>query len=303
MNLLPRDLVFFDRGWLSSNSLLLLGHQSTLVDTGHFSHAPLLKELIDCSLGPRPLQSVINTHLHSDHCGGNAYLLSFFPELDIRIPSGQWLDVLDWSRMESANAGIGQRCPAFKATSQLSPNTEIRINDRIWEIHAAPGHDMEALLLFEPLEKILISGDAFWENGFGVVFPELIQEKGFQHVRNTLSLIQDLSPKRVGPGHGRLFTHVKACLNFAHQKLDYFESNPLSHAKYASNVLVKFKLMQEQRMLFSAFKAWALSCPLLTTIQELFFPHFSFDEWLHQILTDLTLKRSIAVKGTLVLNL
>jgi hypothetical protein len=155
--------------------------------------------------------------------------------------------------MERTNEGIGQSCPAFKATSQINPNTEIRINDRVWQVHAAPGHDMEAILLFAPLEKILISGDAFWENGFGVVFPELSQEEGFKHVRDTLSLIGDLDPNLVVPGHGRMFTQVKDSLNLAYQKLDYFESNPVSHAKYASNVFVKFKLMQENFIVVSLY--------------------------------------------------
>ena len=162
---------------------------------------------------------------------------------------------------------------------------------------------MEAILLFAPHEKILISGDAFWENGFGVVFPELSQEEGFKHVRDTLSLIGDLGPNLVVPGHGRMFTQVKDSLNLAHQKLDYFESNPLSHAKYASNVFVKFKLMQEQRMSFSALKAWALTCPVLIQTQEHFFPHVSFHAWLNQIIHDLTLKKSIAVQGQVLLSL
>ncbi|MEI7740178.1 MAG: MBL fold metallo-hydrolase [Betaproteobacteria bacterium] len=303
MNTPPSDLVFYDRGWLSSNSLLMLGKQTTLVDSGHFSHAPLLKELLNGALERAPLHSIINTHLHSDHCGGNAHLQSCFPALDIRIPSGEWREVLDWSHMERTNEGIGQSCPAFKATSQITPNTEICVNDRVWEVHAAPGHDMEAILLFAPLEKILISGDAFWENGFGVVFPELSQEEGFKHVRDTLSLIDDLEPRLVVPGHGRMFTQVKDSLNLAHQKLDYFESNPLSHAKYASNVFVKFKLMQEQRMSFSALKAWAVTCPVLIQTQEHFFPHVSFHAWLNQIINDLALKKSIAVQGQVLLNL
>jgi glyoxylase-like metal-dependent hydrolase (beta-lactamase superfamily II) len=45
-----------------------------------------------------------------------------------------------------------------------------------WQALAVPGHDMEALGYYNPEKRILISGDALWENGFGVIFPELLGE-------------------------------------------------------------------------------------------------------------------------------
>ena len=34
-------------------------------------------------------------------------------------------------------------------------------------------HDPESIVLYQPGLRVLISADALWENGFGVVFPEL----------------------------------------------------------------------------------------------------------------------------------
>lgn len=288
---------------MSSNSLVLLGAHATLVDTGHCTHAQQLQDLLSFSLGNTPLHAILNTHLHSDHCGGNAHLQACFPEVDIHIPSGQWQDVMMWERLDQINAGIGQTCPAFMATHPMLPNTEVCINGRVWQIHAAPGHDMDAIVLFAPKEKILISGDAFWQNGFGVVFPELCEKNGFMFVRQTLSLVEELAPAIVVPGHGPLFTQVQDSLNLAHQKLDHFEGKPLSHAKYASNVFIKFKLMQEQQMTVAALTSWALKCPVLVKTQEIFFPESSFPEWLEHIILDLSRKKSISVKQDLLLNL
>ena len=40
-SLLPDDIRVFERGWLSSNNILLLGQDNTaLVDSGYASHAP-----------------------------------------------------------------------------------------------------------------------------------------------------------------------------------------------------------------------------------------------------------------------
>lgn len=84
----PSDLCVFERGWLSSNSLLMLGEHATLIDSGHVSHAQQLQALLAHHLGAQNLCTLLNTHLHSDHCGGNAHLKLRYPALNIAIPLG-----------------------------------------------------------------------------------------------------------------------------------------------------------------------------------------------------------------------
>ena len=44
---LPTDITVFERGWLSSNNILLCGDQATaLVDSGYGSHAPQTLALV-----------------------------------------------------------------------------------------------------------------------------------------------------------------------------------------------------------------------------------------------------------------
>jgi glyoxylase-like metal-dependent hydrolase (beta-lactamase superfamily II) len=76
----------------------------------------------------------------------------------------------------------------------------------VWQALAVPGHDMEALAYYSPDERILISGDAFWENGFGVIFPELLGEAdGMASTAATLEMLSRLPIDTVIPGHGRPF--------------------------------------------------------------------------------------------------
>jgi glyoxylase-like metal-dependent hydrolase (beta-lactamase superfamily II) len=65
---------------------------------------------------------------------------------------------------------------------------------------------MEALAYYNPEQRILISGDALWENGFGVIFPELLGEAdGLAHAQETLEMLSRLPIDIVIPGHGRPF--------------------------------------------------------------------------------------------------
>jgi len=71
------DLAVLERGWLSSNNIVFLasaGGEATVVDTGYHSHSEQTVALVRARIGPVPLARVLNTHLHSDHCGGNASL-------------------------------------------------------------------------------------------------------------------------------------------------------------------------------------------------------------------------------------
>ena len=72
--LIPPTMRVFERGWLSSNNVLLFDDDSsaTLVDTGYVSHRTQTLALVQSALGGRKLTRILNTHLHSDHCGGNA---------------------------------------------------------------------------------------------------------------------------------------------------------------------------------------------------------------------------------------
>ena len=73
-------LSVFERGWLSSNNVLIhgAGGGATLVDTSHCLHAEQSVALVRHALlraePQERLVRVLNTHLHSDHCGGNAAL-------------------------------------------------------------------------------------------------------------------------------------------------------------------------------------------------------------------------------------
>src|SRR6218665_357246 len=204
---LTPEIPVLERGWLSPNNILSMGPQATaLVDTGYCSHAEQTLSLVQASLGERPLDRILNTHLHSDHCGGNAALQRAWPALRTAIPPGQALHVRHWDPQALSYTPTGQECPPFRFDTLLTPDSCVLLGNRPWQIHAAPGHDPHSVVLFEPQQRILLSADALWENGFGVVFPELAGGgAAFAEVAATLDLIESLAPRVVIPGHGPAF--------------------------------------------------------------------------------------------------
>jgi len=285
---LPPGVHVFERGWLSANNILFTGGGETvLVDSGYCTHAPQTLALVESVLGPRPLDILINTHLHSDHCGGNAALQARYPDLRTLIPPGHAQQVADWDPVALTYLPTGQLCPQFGFTRALQPGTSMLFGTEMWEVHAAPGHDPHSLIFFEPRTRMLISADALWENGFGVVFPELEGADAFSQVAATLDLIERLNPKTVVPGHGRVFAYAPQVLARARQRLDSFVDNPSRHAHHAAKVLLKFKLLETQRQDFDAFAQWALEAPYFMQIKGKFFADIPAREWIEQLSAEL----------------
>lgn len=285
---LPTGMVVLERGWLSSNNIVFSGSTGTaVVDTGYVSHCTQTLALIREALGGAPLDVILNTHLHSDHCGGNALLQQSFPGCETRIPPGQSRAVLDWDEEALTFAPTGQNCPRFRFEGVLRPGEFVMLGEARWEIHAAPGHDPHSVILFEPASRVLISADALWANGFGVVFPELEGEQGFADVGRTLDVIEDLSPRVVVPGHGALFSDVDQALGTARSRLDNFMRNPARHAVHAAKVLLKFKLLEQQRIEVPVFLKWAMQTRYFQMLHARHFMETDMVQWLQQLLTDL----------------
>lgn len=286
--MLPSDMLFFERGWLSSNQLLLTGQgDAVVVDSGYYIHADQTLALVRHALNGRPLRGLWNTHLHSDHCGGNAALQAAYLDMKTCIPPGLSRAVQSWDDASLTFQATGQSCPRFTFQELLTPGTCLQAGGRDWYIHAAPGHDPDAVLLFQPQSGVLLSADALWENGFGVVFPEILGEPGFDDVSATLDLIEQLHPRIIVPGHGRVFDDVAGALRRARERLDAFRQAPLKHASHAAKVLMKFRLLEIQRCKETELLQWAEHSRYLHVLHDIHYPDVNFMDWAQQMLDGL----------------
>ena len=261
---LPTTMQVFERGWLSSNNVLFTGRETALVDSGYLTHAPQTLALVRHALRERPLERLLNTHLHSDHCGGNAALQAAYG-CHTAIPVWEADKVARWDEDALSYRATGQQCARFGFDGVLSPGEALTLGGLSWEVLAAPGHDPHALLLYCAGEGILIAGDALWENGFGVIFPELAGEPGFDEARATLDLIAGLDARLVIPGHGRMFGDVAGALGRAYSRLDYLAGDPKRNAENAVKVMLKFLLLERQKIALAELPGLLASIPVVSS--------------------------------------
>ncbi len=304
---LPDDLTVLERGWLSSNNVILHASASeagaTLVDASHVNHAEQTVALVRHALSRRGerLVRVVNTHLHSDHCGGNAAVQAAF-DVPVWIPPGQADAVRAWDRASLSHEQTGQRCDRFTIDGVLEPGNVFAAGGRAWQVLAAPGHDPHAVMLFDPRDGVLISGDALWRDGFGVVFPETVGEPGFDDVGAVLDLIDTLPVRVVIPGHGAPFADVADALARARSRLAAWRNDPARHARHAAKVFIKYRLMEEREQPLATLCDWASATPMMRGLWERHAPPGadSPQAWAGQLVADLARSGAVTVDGQTV---
>jgi glyoxylase-like metal-dependent hydrolase (beta-lactamase superfamily II) len=151
-------------------------------------------------------------------------------------------------------------------TAQLACNQILRLGDFDWQVITAPGHDPQAVMLFQPDSRVLISADALWEHGLAIIFPELYGAAGFTDAHHTLDRIQALAPRVVIPGHGPPFTGVAAAIQASRSRLAAFQREPQRHLAYAVRALVTFRLLDMRRCDRDQLLAWMLRTPIFVAM-------------------------------------
>lgn len=296
--LLPPSLRMLERGWLSSNSLLGFEADGTasVVDSGYVAHAEQTVALLRSALVGRPLLRLLNTHSHADHIGGNAALQRAFG-CAIIIPAGLEAHISSWDEEALFLTPAAQRGDRFAHDGVIAAGDCFVFGGLEWQAYAAPGHDKEALIFHCPQQRLLISGDALWQDGFGAVFAEILGTgPGLQQTAETLALIASLPVAVVIPGHGPCFTDVEAALARADKRLQAFVADPNRMARNAIKGCFTFNLLDRQRLPVVQLADYLASVPFFCEVgaRTLGMQPAELAAWL---LADLQRAGAVAIEG------
>ena len=270
---MPPQVRVFVRDWLSSNNVLLKspdGH--VLIDSGYGRHASMTLQLLASArgLGDEPLSFLVNTHCHSDHVGGNAALARKY-DCPIAVPAAEAPLVERWDGKGLLYDYCDHRVERFVAERVVPANSTHVWGDLEWTALAAPGHDMGAVVFYNAEHRILISGDALWEHGFGFVMPPEIDPAAIPATKETLEMIAELDVGIVIPGHGEPFTDVGSALEVARRRIEAFRTDSLRVARHALKVNLMFSLLDKQRMPLAELPAYLDRVEIYREFNDLFF--------------------------------
>jgi len=263
---LPENIQVLERGWLSANNIVLHAQETTVVDSGYGAHAAQTVALLEHALKGKPLEHLVNTHCHSDHMGGNAAIQRKF-RCRTSIPEGEAPLIDRWDERELILSAADQRAERFAYDDTFGGGDTLAMGEYEWQVLAAPGHDTHAVMFYSPETRVLISGDALWENGFGAVFAQLFgRDTALAETRETLERVAALDCEIVIPGHGRPFGDVGAALERAFSRLKGYEEDITRLARHVVKVLFTFSLLEKRSMPLADLPAYVARVPILAEL-------------------------------------
>jgi glyoxylase-like metal-dependent hydrolase (beta-lactamase superfamily II) len=145
-------------------------------------------------------------------------------------------------------AQFDQKADPFHFDDTIAAGARFEAGGLEWHAHAAPGHDMDALMFFEPTHRILVSGDALWERGMGFVWPQEGANPHMDAALETLAAIERLEPAIVIPGHGEPFARVAESVAAVRSRLHAFARDPAKNARHMAKVMFVFALLDRGAM-------------------------------------------------------
>ena len=257
---LPPDISFIERDWLSANHVMFRDNdRATLIDSGYGKFngvtlgkvAAVLDEWDNTSL-----DRIVNTHIHSDHIGGNAELQRAYPGCSIAVPADEQPALVNWDSPEQMLSYADQECERFAWDDVIESGQQVQLGGEAWQAIATPGHDMGSLVFYSPKLRILISADALWENGFGFVPPQAIDTKPLVAQRATFKRLAELDVALVIPGHGPMFTDFSGALARANAKLEAFAADDMKIAKSVVKAMFIYSMMWRGEMALADVPAY-----------------------------------------------
>lgn len=135
--------------------------QAALVDPG--GDAQRIKQAIT-ETGVKVTQ-ILLTHGHLDHVGAAAELATY---LDVPIIGPQkedefWLQGLP---QQSQMFGL-EECQPLTPNRWLEEGDSVQVGETVFEVLHCPGHTPGHIVFFDPISRLLVSGDVIFKGGVG----------------------------------------------------------------------------------------------------------------------------------------
>jgi len=187
------DIVLLQVSGTDSN-IYIIG--DTAVDSGTGLNFTRMYQLLKASqIDPKSIKTVVNTHAHYDHIGGNGYFLNAKTAMHEE----------DAPALESADAEL---CMVDYFDGKLKPravDTKLKAGDVLkmgnysFQVIHVPGHTPGSICLYDSSKKLLISGDVVFADAVGRVDlpgsdPEAMQA--------SIDALAKLKVDKILPGHG-----------------------------------------------------------------------------------------------------
>ncbi|MGD9143097.1 MAG: MBL fold metallo-hydrolase [Dehalococcoidia bacterium] len=155
-----------EQGMLDCNTYIVTGSPGVIIDPGNAMYLESkLGRMRQDGIKPEDIGTIMNTHLHIDHCNANE---------PFKTLSGAGI-ALHPVQKENYEFVVIEGARTFgiepaEFTADMVPDADrIQVNGTEWELIAAPGHSPDCVCFYNRTDRILICGDVLFNMNTGRV--------------------------------------------------------------------------------------------------------------------------------------
>jgi glyoxylase-like metal-dependent hydrolase (beta-lactamase superfamily II) len=187
----------FPSGPLDTNAYLITEEKSELafvIDPAFDSFSVIQKHLKDLNL---TLVGICLTHSHWDHVGDASLYLDAYPKASLFVHEQDLENLL---HPGSDGINLPMAFPPIPRDRISLYETQLSIASTTWEILHTPGHSPGSVCLFDPIRKVLFSGDTLFSGTYGnTIFPTSSKTDMLVSLLMLSTLPDEV---QIYPGHG-----------------------------------------------------------------------------------------------------
>ncbi len=237
---LPTWVQFETRPFPDSNLLLLPGPEPAMVDSGFVGNADRTREWAQAHGGGR-VATVVNTHWHSDHVGGNAALQAVGAQIAASAPDAEAVRRRDPGCCLAEY--LDQPIAPYTVDRSLDDGDTLRLGETEWQVVRTPGHTPGHLCLWQPDERLLAVGDALSDHDVGWVSTALDGPDAAAVAKKSLERLDALHPRVILPAHGPIPDDAAASLAHAHRRAQRLVDDPQGAVWYGARRVFAYALV------------------------------------------------------------
>jgi glyoxylase-like metal-dependent hydrolase (beta-lactamase superfamily II) len=239
---LPGWVRFVPRPYPSSNLVLLTGATPVMLDSGYGSDAAALGELIGAAgLAVSELALLLNSHWHSDHSGGNAWVQAHGVPVAAARVDGEAVNRRDPSACEAE--WLDQPVEQYRVDVLLDGGDRLRAGEADWQVLATPGHTPHHLSFYQPDEQVLLLGDALHADDVGWINLVLDGPGAIGVALQSVERLAALPARCCLSGHGPHITDSPAAFAQARSRYERMLADPSRAAWHGMKRIFAYALM------------------------------------------------------------
>jgi hydroxyacylglutathione hydrolase len=164
MKITENLFMYPEQGTMDSNTYVVKGAPGLVIDPGNDHYLPTLIRLMgQDGIAPEDIGTIVNTHLHGDHCGANEGFKEFSGARIALHPiqKANYRTVV----VEAARL-FGMPPDEFEEDDIIEGDT-LLVGDIVIDLVPSPGHSPDSICYYLRAEKLLVCGDVIFEMNTG----------------------------------------------------------------------------------------------------------------------------------------